>query len=648
MKSRFSRAAALHSGDMEDDLMPPDPVKKIRSALAPCQPEHPYLAAHGLLGTSAQVYTGIQEINGFQCHGAIAIPLFNIDGQEISFALLAKASNNVLTATPLPDVEWAGCFGRIGTPSDTLLVSIDWASGISVHIATGEAVVVAVQEENLAAVCRGIARKYPSRRIIICDDLRTTGSHTTAMNVAEEMNVALALPYRCLSDASKHASFNALHRNAGIDVVRMHIDVPLMPGTAEWDAMVLEREIARLSALSEIAYEQQRAQSAKRFNARAQFIDKKVEEAREKRVAATLRAESLVEPYPELVEGQVLLQDLVSTVRRFTVLTPSAAVAVALWTIFTYVINSTSIAPILGLVSPVKRCGKTTLLTLLERLCFTPLTTSNITSAALFRCIQLYRPTLLIDEGDTFIHGSSELNGIVNSGHSPTSAYVVRVVEGRPVRFSTFCAKAIAVIGRLPETMQDRTIIIPLRRKRASETVESIRNTADTEFRLLKAKIHRWTIDNAAQISMARPALDGVCSDRAIDNWEPLIAIASRMGDQCLAAAQIAAVDLSGTHAHNRSAAEDLLADVQDAFESARFDRIASSRLIEIICMDEEKPWATYDRGRSISSRQLAGLLAVFGISSKNLRISPAAVVKGYDRLSFSDAFERYLGAKDT
>src|SRR5213593_2916380 len=42
------------------------------------------------------------------------------------------------------------------------------------------------------------------------------------------------------------------------------------------------------------------------------------------------------------------------------------------------------------------------------------------------------RPTLLIDEADTFLQGNDELRGILNSGYSRKTAYVVRVANAFP------------------------------------------------------------------------------------------------------------------------------------------------------------------------------------------------------------------------
>jgi putative DNA primase/helicase len=92
-----------------------------------------------------------------------------------------------------------------------------------------------------------------------------------------------------------------------------------------------------------------------------------------------------------------------------------------------------------------------------------------MSSAAVFRAVEAFAPTLIIDEADTFLTPEKpELIGILNSSHVRATAYVVRVVgDDHEVKsFSTWCAKAIALIGELPGTLQDRSIIVRMHRKR--------------------------------------------------------------------------------------------------------------------------------------------------------------------------------------
>src|SRR5204862_5702809 len=114
--------------------------------------------------------------------------------------------------------------------------------------------------------------------------------------------------------------------------------------------------------------------------------------------------------------------------KRLVVLPQWAAETFALWTLHTYAFQLRDVSTYIGLESPEKRCGKTTLLSVLSELVSRPIVAANISSPAFFRVIEETRPTLLIDEADTFLQGNEELKGILNSGYKRKTAYVVRVV----------------------------------------------------------------------------------------------------------------------------------------------------------------------------------------------------------------------------
>src|ERR1051325_10338041 len=215
------------------------------------------------------------------------------------------------------------------------------------------------------------------------------------------------------------------------------------------------------------------------------------------------------EPWPEPVVGKSLLAALVALFRRFVILPEWAAETLALWVLHTYSFQYRNVSTYLGIESPEKRCGKTTLLTVLSELVHRPFVAANISPPALFRVIQETRPTLLIDEADTLLLGNDELRGILNSGYTRKTAYVVRVAHSPPAippkseisnlkppgaptsapephaapesdsritllaprstlhaprstlaRFSCWCPKVMAAIGRLRDTLADRCLIL--------------------------------------------------------------------------------------------------------------------------------------------------------------------------------------------
>src|SRR5205823_9244207 len=147
--------------------------------------------------------------------------------------------------------------------------------------------------------------------------------------------------------------------------------------------------------------------------------------------------------------------EITGLLNRFVVLPKWAAETLALWTVHTYGFQLRDVSTYIGLESPEKRCGKTTLLTVLSELVNRPVVAANISSPAFFRVIEETRPTLLIDEADTLLQGNDELRGILNSGYSRKTAFVVRAthaalssdLDSRPSslkKFSSWCPKVLA------------------------------------------------------------------------------------------------------------------------------------------------------------------------------------------------------------
>src|SRR5271169_1215879 len=182
------------------------------------------------------------------------------------------------------------------------------------------------------------------------------------------------------------------------------------------------------------------------------------------------------QPWPTPVDGAKLLDELSATIRRYMVMAVEAVHTVALWVLFTYLLDAFETSPRLAITAPQKRCGKTTLLSLLYQLTWRPLAAANLTPAVAFRVIEAARPTLLIDETDTFVRENDELRGVLNSGHSRATAFVIRCQgeDNQPRCFSTWAAIALAGIGKLPTTLADRSIEIKLKRKTTSEPVQRL------------------------------------------------------------------------------------------------------------------------------------------------------------------------------
>lgn len=363
------------------------------------------------------------------------------------------------------------------------------------------------------------------------------------------------------------------------------------------------------------------------------------------------------EPWDQPVDGALLVEDIAATIRRFVVASQHAVRAVSLWILFSYLIDSFDQAPRLAVNSPVMRCGKSTFVDLLARLACRTLACSNISPAAIFRTIDLARPTLLMDELDSYIRGgggegtAEELRGILNSGHTRATAFVIRLVpvgDGcfEPRQFSTFAPIVTAMIGRLPATLRDRAIPIDMKRMRASEKVEPLggrhkkRNLA--QLQELSRRIARWAQDNRDRVAQAEPEPPGALEgNRAVDNWKPLLAIAEVIGAGWPELARAAALSLSGADAAgtDNTLGVKLLHDIHAILEDAPGDEIGSTELCEKLVALELSPWATLTSGRPLTPNRLTRMLSPFEVYPKK-----AHTRNEYSRADLEDVFERYAG----
>lgn len=405
-----------------------------------------------------------------------------------------------------------------------------------------------------------------------------------------------------------------------------------------------EERLARLAELSPIEYDRRREAVAKSMKIRSSTLDKAVNGLRQEKHSAEGIDFDDVEPWPHPVDPALLLSDLVGVIKRFIICPDETAHAAALWIAMTWFMDVVQVAPLAVISAPEKRCGKSQLLFLLGRLVHRPLAASNITSAALFRAVDAWKPTLLVDEADAFMKDNEELRGLLNCGHTRDSAYIVRVVgdDLTPKRFNVWGAKALAGIGHLADTIMDRSIVLELRRKLPHEQVLRLRHAEPGLFDDLTAKLAKFANDTRERLRRCRPDLPDALHDRAQDNWEPLLAIAEVAGGDWPQLARHAALMLSGSTEDGGTIGNELLADIREVFESKGMAKISTADLITALCDDDEKSWATYNRGKPITPRQVAKKLKEYGIASKNIRVD-YGVVKGFEHEQFKEAFARYL-----
>jgi hypothetical protein len=348
-------------------------------------------------------------------------------------------------------------------------------------------------------------------------------------------------------------------------------------------------------------------------------------------------------------EGARILRQLHATLTRYVILpTPEAAVAVTLWIAATHAQPAWQHAPRLVIRAPEKRCGKSRLLDIVEGTCHAPLITVNASPAAVYRAIGAgVPPTLLVDEADTIFGGKNaeaneDLRGLLNAGHQRNRPAIrwdagTRSLETIP----TFAMAALAGIGAMPDTIEDRAVVIRMRRRGPGETVAPFRHRRDRPaLTQLAAQLDKWLSPHLAQLEKAEPTMP--LEDRAADTWEPLIAVADLAGSLWPGLARHAAITLTADQDSTANVSDRirLLVDIRAAFGAA--DALPTTTLITRLRSDPEAPWS--DHGPAgITPMRLSAMLRDYDVRSANIRFGePIGQVKGYYRADFADAWARY------
>ena len=179
--------------------------------------DHPYLIGKGISAHGLRL-----------SEGALVIPMR--DGTDLHSLQFIAADG---TKQFLRGGRVRGCYFVIGTPESVLCVAEGYATGASIHEATGHAVAVAFNAGNLVATAQAVRATFPACRLVICadDDAHTAGNPglTKAREAAHTTKGLLAVSDFGDSRPDGATDFNDLHRHAGLVAVRNAIERAVSP-----------------------------------------------------------------------------------------------------------------------------------------------------------------------------------------------------------------------------------------------------------------------------------------------------------------------------------------------------------------------------------------------------------------------------------
>lgn len=360
-----------------------------------------------------------------------------------------------------------------------------------------------------------------------------------------------------------------------------------------------------------------------------------------------------ITPTADQIDGARLLGNVEDFLARF-IAYPSdhARVAHVLWIAHTHAMDAWESTPRIAFLSPEPGSGKTRALEISELLVPRPVEAINATPAFLFRRISDKDglPTILFDEIDTLFGAKAkdheEIRGVLNAGHRRGAVAGRCVVRGKVVEteeLPAFCAVAMAGLGNLPDTLLSRSVVVKMRRRAPSETVEPYRRRIEVdEGHTLRDRLAVWAEQETPRLAGVYPDMPDGIADRDADVWEALLAIADAADGAWPARARVAAVaHVADAKAATPSLGVQLLSDLRAVFGTT--DTMSTSQILEALTALPESPWGDL-RGKPLDPRRLANYLRPYGVRSTNIRCG-SDVVRGYKREDLHDPWLRYLGA---
>jgi putative DNA primase/helicase len=196
------------------------------------------------------------------------------------------------------------------------------------------------------------------------------------------------------------------------------------------------------------------------------------------------------------------------------------------------------------------------------------------------------------------------------------------------------------MIGKLPPTLEDRSIVIRLSRKSPSERTERLRLDGDGELLHLREAAAQWAATNSHLIKDPDPDIPVELNDRAADNWRQLLAIADLAGETWSLRARTAAIAVTGLE-HDEAIGDLLLFDIKQIFSVRGVDRLRSTDLVSDLAEMEHRQWPEWRNGQPMTPVQLAKVLSPYGVRPDTQRFG-GFTAKGYLLAQFADAFARY------
>ena len=336
-----------------------------------------------------------------------------------------------------------------------------------------------------------------------------------------------------------------------------------------------------------------------------------------------------------------MLADTSAFISGHVVVPEPYLIPVVLWVAHCHRLDVADSTPRLAFMAPEKGCGKSRAQEVLETLVPAPMRSSTVTTAVLFRSIGSDDPpTVFLDEVDAVWTGkgdAEDLRALVNAGHRRGSDALRMSGEGaamKVTRYPTFAPMCLAGIGDLPDTISDRAVVVPMRRRLPTEPV------ARWRFRQGQAEGHALRDRLAAALGPldipAEPDVPDTINDRAADVWEPLLGIAEAVGGEWLTDALTAAETITSAAPDAVSRGVRLLTDLREVWMPGA-SAMATADLLTALHALTDSPWGATEHRDALTGKGLSTMLRRYGV-----RPTRTAAERRYLHADLIDPWQRY------
>ena len=172
------------------DIWNAKPIVGQVEAKTPAVSEHPYLVNKGISPHNIKVYHGSLAISGMTCNGSLMIPT-TINGKITSLQFISQDGEKRFI--PGGEKGWY-VIGKI-TPGVRICICEGFATGASIHEATGYPVVVCFDAGNMLKAAKAARAKLPDALIVMCADCDESGTgQIKATEAAQAIDGLVAMP----------------------------------------------------------------------------------------------------------------------------------------------------------------------------------------------------------------------------------------------------------------------------------------------------------------------------------------------------------------------------------------------------------------------------------------------------------------------